>query len=1193
MKAFVRSLFCLGRCRWPVRIVPAFLFVVLSMPQGVSGQTTTGRVLGSVHDAQDAAIVGAKVTVTDTQRNTVRTAISDENGEYLVADLQPSTYKVQIEAKGFNSYVAVSVLIEVDKDVRLDVSLKTGDSTQVITVNEAPAMLDTTNSMLGGTLSNKEINDLPLNGRNYENLLQLRPGVMRYPGGGFSTTSSNGLRAEDNAYLIDGLFNSEPFSGQSIINGAGIAGDSATILPIDAIQEFNVIQSPPAEYGWKPGANINVALKSGTNDLHGTAYGFFRTTDLDARNFYNTVASGPKDPRHLEQFGASLGGPILKDKLFFFGAYEGQRYTVGNAGLLTTPATVTLPTPPGGSGCTYTTSGDCSNSIVNAIQDLQTGGVPISSASLKIAGCTLGPPITCNGTGFPLNNGTNPAGSNTIDYGLPNSVSVDNALGKADYQINPQNTLTGMYFYGDNNGTVQDASELQTKWLTRIHTRAQVVGLNWISTPGPEWVNEARFGYNRLYQPTVTNDIDTPASDYGLNTGVTNPLYGGLPRINILGLDGFPASGLGGFNWPKIQGPDTRFQFVDHITRIEGKHSFKFGGEIHRDGFEGGAYGGVRGRFKFLGGTAFPSSTPLEDFFAGAPANGSLLIGDPTRDIHNWGIALFAQDDWRITSHLTINFGLRYELNTVIKDSNNQLANFNANVGLVQVGKGISGPYNDDPTNFGPRGGFAWDIGGDNRTVIRGGAGVTYETINWEAFLALNNNLGLSTIPTAGVGVTPGNGNIATGLVTFFPPQLNWNATGGNTVFPTGTIDCSVATGNPCTIMGITQNFKTPYVTNWNLNLQHAFTQKITLEAAYVGNHGSKLLGIRDVNQPTVGAGWSACIASDYDPTICGAGADPVAEQNARPFNAKFPFLGQIYQVGNIYRSNYNGLQLTLTGRDYHGLTMLAGYTYSHALDDVGANWDFGAGSGLPMDSAHAANEYASSDFDMRNRFTLSLTYQVPGIKTWGQLLEGWQVNTIVSVYGAQPWGPIDAGTDVSGTGELVDRWDFFGNPSNFKPTISSGVPWFAGTSNPSCAAKALALDGGAPAGHTYSLSTWGCYVMGNSMMLPPAVGTFGTMGRNIFRDFGFRNVDFSAMKNFTLTERVNMQFRAEFFNLFNHPNFANPYGGQNGWGHNDPSVPGPGGFGCSCATPDVAASNPVIGSGGSRAVQLGLKFTF
>jgi len=1183
-----------GSCsfgKWFTPIIVLVLQLLLSLP--VYSQTTTGRILGSVHDSQDAAIIGAKITVTDVQRGITRVLATDETGEYVAADLQPSTYKVFIEAKGFNSYEAADLLLEVGKDIRLDVKLKTGDTNQVITITEEIPMLDTTTSTLGGTMSNKEINDLPLNGRNYENLLQLRPGVMRYPGGGFSTTSSNGLRAEDNAYLIDGLFNSEPFSGQSIINGAGIAGDSATILPIDAIQEFNVVQSPPAEYGWKPGANINVGLKAGTNTLHGTAYGFMRTTALDARNFYNTVDSGPKDPRHLEQFGTTLGGPILKDRLFFFGAYEGQRYTVGNAGLLTTPATVGLPAPSTGSNCANTglAGGDCANSIVNAIQDVQAAGLPISSASLKIAGCTLGPPITCNGTGFPLNNGTNPAGDNTINYGLPNSVSVDNALGKMDYQINTENTLSGMYFYGDNNGTVQDASQLQTKWLTRIHTRAQVAGVNWIWTPTSELVNEARFGYNRLYQPTAVNDVNTPASDYGLNTGVTNPLYGGLPRINIAGLIGFPASGLGGFNWPKVQGPDTRYQFVDHITRTEGKHSFKFGGELHHDGFTGGAYGGARGRFKFLGGGAFASSTPLEDFFAGDPTVGSLLIGNPTRDIHNWGIALFAQDDWRVTNHLTLNFGLRYELSTVIKDANNQLANFDPNVGLVQVGKGISGPYNLDPYNFAPRVGFAWDVNGNNRTVIRGGAGITYETINWEAFLALNNSLGLSTIPTGGVGVTPGNGNIATGVVNFFPPQLNWNASGTNTVFPTGTIDCSVATGSPCTIMGITQNFKTPYVYNWNLNVQHAFTTKITLEAAYVGNHGSKLLGIRDVNQPTVGAGWAACIASDYSPAVCGAGADPVAEQSARPFNTKFPYLAQIYQVGNIYRSNYNGLQLTLTGRDYHGFTFLMGYTYSHALDNVGANWDFGAGLGLPMNSMRAPNEYASSDFDMRNRFTLSLTYAIPGIKTWGQLLEGWQVNTIISVYGAQPWGPIDAGTDVSGTGELTDRWNFFGSPSDFKPTISSGVPWFAGTSNPACAAKALALDGGTPGGNTYSLNTWGCYVMGKSMMLPPAVGSFGTMGRNTFRDFGFRNTDFSAMKNFRFGERLNMQFRAEFFNLFNHPNFANPFGGQNGWGHNDPSVPGA--FGCSCATPDVAASNPVIGSGGSRAVQLGLKFTF
>jgi len=1186
--------------------VLAVLVLALSLP--VRSQTTTGRILGSVHDSQDAAIVGARITVTDTQRGTSRTVVTDESGDYSVPDLQPSTYSVLIEARGFSSFERKGVLLEVAKDVRIDAMLRIGDSSQVITISGEIPMLDTTTSELGGTLSNKEINDLPLNGRNYENLLQLRPGVMRYPGGGFSTTSSNGLRAEDNAYLIDGLFNSEPFSGQSIINGAGIAGDSATILPIDAIQEFNVVQSPPAEYGWKPGVNVNVGLKSGTNDLHGTAYGFYRTTNLDARNFYNPVGQ-QKDPRHLEQFGTSLGGPILKDKLFFFGAYEGQRYTVGNVGLLSTPATVALPAPAGGD-CFFlgTAGGDCANSVVNAIQDVHAaflaGEIPndVSAASMKIAGCTADATytnITCTGAGLPPNNGTNPNGATTINYGLPNSVSVDNAVGKMDYQISSANTISGMYFFGDNNGTVQDAGQLQTKWLTQIHTRAQVLGVNWIWTPSPEWVNEARFGYNRLYQPTFPNDHNTLATAYGLNTGVTNPLYGGLPRINVLGFFGFPLGGIGGFNWPKVQGPDDRYQIIDHITKTEGAHSFKFGAELHRDAFDGGAYGGTRGRFKFLGGAAFTnaagtvSSTPLEDFFAGAPTNGSLLVGDPTRHIHNWGIAFFAQDNWRITNHLTLNYGLRYELSTVIKDANNQLANFDPSRGLVQVGQNYSGPYNLDPYNFAPRAGFAWDVSGNNRTVIRGGAGIIYETVNWEAFLALNNNIGLSTIPTGGIGVAPGTGNITSGLITYPGSSLNWFASGSNTIFPTGPINCSATTGSPCTIMGITQNFKTPYVYNWNLNIQQALNTKVTLEAAYVGNHGSKLLGIHDINQPAVGAGWQPCISSGFDPAVCSQGADGGAEQAARPFATQFPFLAQIYQVGNIYRSNYDGLQVTLTGRDYHGLSFLMGYTYSHALDNVGANWDFGQGSGLPMNSALPQNEYASSDFDQRHRFTLSLTYAVPGVKTWGQLLEGWQVNTIVSVFSGQPWGPIDEGTDVSGTGELVDRWDYYGPPSAFKPTIASGVPWFAGTSNPACAAKALALDGGSPAANTESLNLFGCYVMGNGMMLPPALGTFGTMGRNIFRDFGFRNVDFSTMKNFRFTERLNMQFRAEFFNLFNHPNFANPYGGQNGWGHNDPSVPGPGGFGCSCATPDVAASNPVIGSGGGRAVQLSLKFIF
>src|SRR5581483_9224115 len=688
-------------------LIAALLFLLLS--NFAFGQGVTGQIVGTITDQTGAAVAGATVVVTDLHQGTSRTLVTDGNGDYAAPDLVPSAYKIRAEAKGFKSTERVNLELEVAKDLRIDLTLQPGQVSDVIVVNEDVPLLDTTSATLGGPLINKQINDLPLNGRNYENLLQLRPGVVRYPGGGFSTTSTNGLRAEDNAYVIYGLFNSEPYSGQGIINGAGIAGDSATILPIDSIQEFNLQENPPAEFGWKPGAIVNVGLKAGGNSLHGTVFGFGRDGVTDARNYFNT-APNPKLPRTLEQFGASVGGPIVKDKVFFFGAYEGQRYNVGNSfGGVTSPSMVGMPS---NGTCLFITSGDCADSIPNVIADLQAGGITVSPASLQVAGCTLGPPVTCNGKGFPTNN--NP--TINIVNGFNNVVHVDNTVGKVDYHFNDKNTFNGMYFFGNNSGTVEDFPELQQNWLSKIHTRAQVVGGSWIWVPSVRWVNEARAGYNRLYQPTLPGDLGTPASAYGLNTGVqAGPYTGGLPRI---GFGGYFFPGLGGFKWPKLQGPDTITQFIDHVSYITGKHAIKFGGEIHRDGVTGGAFGNARGSLNFLGGT-FTSptnsnltSSQLEDFFAGAPTLASVLSGDPTRQLHNWAYAGFVQDDWRITKTLTLNLGVRYEYNSVVKEAHNLIGNFDPNLGLVQVGKQISGPYDPDHKNFAPRFGFAWDVTG-------------------------------------------------------------------------------------------------------------------------------------------------------------------------------------------------------------------------------------------------------------------------------------------------------------------------------------------------------------------------------------------------------------------------------------------------------------------------------------------------
>jgi len=1190
------------------RVLAAISILFLLFP-GAPAQTTAGRILGSISDQTGAAVVGAQVTITDVQHGTSRSLVTTQTGDYVAPDLPAGSYKVRAEAKGFKTIERVNIELEVGKDARIDLVLSPGLVSETLVIEEDAPLVDATSATLGGTLSNKEINDLPLNGRNYENLLQLRPGVMRYPGGGFSTTSANGLRAEDNAYLVEGLFNSEPYSGQAIINGAGIAGDSATILPIDSIQEFNLQQNPPAEYGWKPGAVVNVGLKSGTNKLHGTAFAFGRDGAMDARNFFNT-APNPKLPRTLEQFGGSLGGPIIKDKAFFFGAYEGQLYDVGNSfGGVTSPSMVSLPTPSTPNCLFGTQTGDCANSIPDVIADLQAGGIKVSPASLQVAGCALsGAAVTCNGKGFPTNNSQ----SISITNGFNNDVRVQNFVAKVDYRFNDRHSINGMYFFGNNRGTVEDFPELQSFWRSRIHTRAQVAGGSWVWVPSARWVNEARFGYNRLYQPTLPGDLNTPASAYGLDTGVSGPFTGGLPRI---GFGGYFFPGLGGFKWPKFQGPDTITQFLDHISYTAGKHALKFGGEIHRDGVRNAAYGNSRGSITFLGGILNPASTQLEDFFAGFPFKASVEVGDPTLHLHNWAYAAFLQDDWRIARNLTLNLGLRYEYSSVVQEDHNLLGNFDPNVGLIQVGKQISHLYNPDHKNFGPRMGFAWDIGGNGRTVLRGGGGLTYETVNWQSFIAFNNAFGPGSVPT-GAPIDASNntsgGTITTGNTTlkYFlsPTPVSWDPSAGP-LYGAPTINCF---NSPCPIMTVARNLTTPYVWTWTLNLQHALTSNMSVEVAYVGNHGTSLTGIRDINQPPVGSGWPAAnIAACNLPANLVNGQYDTANNPAcqvapevGPFAAKFPYLANIFQMANVYRSNYNGLQVTLNSRNFHGLSMVAGYTYSHSLDDVGANWDFGYGSGLPQDSYHLGREYANSDFDIRHRFTLSLTYAVPGRKGHAQALEGWEINTIATLESPQYWGPIDLGTDAAGTGPLPVsppanspiRWSFHGKPSDFKPT-TTGIPFFPGNNSPSaptdnaaCNAQALAVDGGSPGASTESLAFFGCYAQGNSIMIPPPLGQFGNMGRNIFPDRGFRNLDFSIAKNWHFGERLRAQFRAEFFNIFNHPNFANPYGGQNGFGLNDPSVQP---FGCGCATPDVAAANPVIGSGGSRAVQLGLKFIF
>jgi hypothetical protein len=1131
-------------------------------------QSNNGRISGTVTDQSGAVLPGAKVTITDTERGISRSLTTNEVGEYVAPNLQPGLYKITGEATNFKKVERPAIRLEVAKDIRIDLQLAAGSASEVVTVTDEAPLVDTTSDTLGGTFTNKAINDLPLNGRDFQNLVTLRPGVQRYPGGGFLSISSNGVRPEDNNFIIDGTDDNDPYYGGTVINAEGVQGTPATHMPVDAIQEFNALENPPAEYGWKPGAIVNIGLKSGTNSIHGSAFYFRRDRNFDARNWFNKKPD-PQKPLRLNQYGGTVGGPIKKDKLFFFLAFEGVGDLVGNSESLASPATVALG------------SADPSTSIPDAIADLQANGVPVNALSNTLI------PL------FPTNTGTNSNGTGFLNVGFPNRNREDDGLGKVDYHLNDHHVISGRYFVGDSLQTERDISVLRAEWQSQAKTRAQAAGVNWTWTLSNNWVNEAKFGFNRFWQTILTADATQDPNNYHLggnvyhiNTGVTAPINFGLPELAI---SGFTSLG-GNHGWPLETIPDQTYQFSDNASYTHGKHTIRFGGEYRhgstinlRD-----RYG--KSRIQFKGGNTTLSgggtSTPLEDFLAGNPAKGRIFVGDSERHVSIQSFGGFVQDDLRLTHTMTVNLGLRYDLTLPIKERNNLLGNFDPIKGLQQVGTDISKPYNTDANNFAPRVGISWDPTGHGKTVLRAGGGITYEIPHISIFIGQNgvNNAstaGLNVIPTGAGGVGPG-GTQGTGKIVAYSTDttsLDWSTTGP--VF-NAAVNCDPVAAAPCNILGVNRNLKTPYITTWNFNVQQELARNTSLQIGYVGTRGTKLYSVYDINQ--VNPNSPAEIA-------CGH-----CEQAGRPFNTQFPYLGVINQLGNGYRSNYNGLQASLTQRAWKGLSYVAGYTWSHALDQASLNR-----AQQPQDSLNPGKEYASSDIDIRHRFTLALSYELPGRDGFAQMLKGWQVNSIVTIQQGLPWSVIDGfvnGNDVSLTGEYSDRWDFFGSPKDFKPSVA-GIPFFlAGTppasdpNGPTDPAYAINNTTCVSTAATHSLDVtmpFGCYLQGKAVMLPPN-GGFGTMGRNLFRGPNFRNVDFSVLKKWKLTERAEVQFRGELFNVLNHPNFTNPYGVGGQLGNVDPSQ---GGFGSTSATTDVAAANPVIGSGGPRAIQLGLKLLF
>ena len=1134
-------------------------------------QANFGRILGTVTDQTGAVLPGAVVTVVDTERGVARSLVTDQAGEYNAPTLTPSTYTVRVEMKGFKRLERPNIVLEVGKEIRIDLTPQPGEQSQTVIVEATAPLVDATSATLGGTIDNADINDMPLNGRNYQSLLGLRPGVTLYPGGSPWTQSTNNMRPDQTTWMVEGILNANGFDATPIAGGGSAITDGSKILPIDAIQEFNLMENVKAEFGGKPGALVNVGIRSGTNQFHGSAYAFGRNGSWDATNVFNPPPN-PVLPLDLEQYGGVLGGPIKKDKLFFFGGYEGLHDLLGNA--FVTPVPYTGPGTPA----------DPAHSMVDAIAALQKAGVPLSPVSLKLLGCTTAP-LACTGgliTNAPTNGTTYPST-------YPNENRSDNGIGKLDYHINSKHLVNYMLYRSVYSATGEDFPQVNAAWINTFPQDAWTSSGNWIWTATSSLVNEFRVGFSQAF--ACLCGLDNKFADgqgYPLNTGITGAAAAGFPTVIV---HGFGQTRLGArrANVNFLNSPYWNWQ--DHVSYLRGKHTFKFGLDISRVEANSNVDDG-RGRIDFYAGYVpqIPKSTALEGFFAGLPGRGNQLLGSPALyTISHW-YAGFFQDDWRIAPRVMLNLGLRYNYASPLHDINNHLGNFDPILGMVQQGQPSVGDtlIHPDRKNFAPRLGLAWDVTGKGTTVIRAGGGVFYSVLvlaNSVANPAIANapGTGPGNLPTGACTVTVAIGSpcpktfggTITSVSTLIPGSaLNWNSV----VFPKGAV-FSCTAQSPCSIGGVDPNLRTPLVGTWNLGIQHAFTSNLSLDVSYVANHADRETIIVDLNQPDLVTG-------------------------VLPNAAKFPYLHFINYGYNGARSNYQSLQSTLRKRLSYGLSFTVGYTYGHGLDNGSLN----RFAGLIQNSLNPGAEYASSDFDIRHRATITASYDIPGTKKYGQILSGWKLNTVVTLSGSLPWNIVDGGDDFSNTGEFTDRWNFYGNPSDFRSQGTQSLPYCTGPGEGGCsvtsgvsgiqsffsAAQSAAMwkQCQAVAPDPDTLEAGGCYVKGKSVMVPPKAGTFGTMGRNIFRDTGFKNVDFSVFKTFTFKEHYNATFRAEFFNVLNHPIIANPFGSVTGG--NQGADPSSGtSFGCGCLTPDFSVGNPIVGSGDARLIQLGLKFTF